>query len=183
MKSAKVFLFGMYLHLFLSIAVPIIIILRDGWNGLTVALFLFYLFMIFCVGIAGWVCVIAAADAYKKGNDIFLKNGLKLLKIYSIPFYILNFAYSYIAWLSLIGASRGLMALLLPLPVCITCTMIFQSGILGCFYIKRLRKKADTSKKPHRIHYFLQILPLFDVLSSIIILKNCNSSEPAKRHL
>jgi len=171
MKSAKILLLGMYIHLLLSIIVPITIFIKGEWNSYTLGLLLFYVLMISAVHITGWICVAMAVNAYRKGDGGLLRNGLKLLKLGSIPFYILNFIYSFVVWFLLIGASRGLMGLLLPLPVAITCIMVFQSGCLGCCYVKYLKNQSKDHIKPAGIHYILQILPVFDVFSTIAIFR------------
>ena len=64
-KLAKIFLMGMYLHLVLSIAVPMGMLYfgDSGWNTVVMGLFEFYLAMVVIVHIAGWVCVAAAVMA------------------------------------------------------------------------------------------------------------------------
>lgn len=111
MRSARIFLVGMYIHLFLSIVVPIgMILLKDRcWSSVGIGLFLGYLLMIGAVHLTGWISAGMAVSAYRSGEWEMLIKGWKLLKLSSIPFYILNFIYSLLAWIMLIGASRGLL--------------------------------------------------------------------------
>ena len=172
-KSAKVFLAGMYLHFVLSIAVPIGILYfsdGEGWNSMGIGLLEFYLRIIAAVQLAGWVCVAVGVASYRKNKASELRQSWKLLKLWSIPFYVLNFIYSLFAWLLLIGGSRGLFALLIPIPIIITCLMIVQSGCVGICYIMLLRKRYGN--KPARIHYVLQLLSVVDIISTITILKS-----------
>jgi len=171
-KSAKVFLAGMYVHLFLSVLIPVIVLFfcKDSWNVLGIGVLLFYLAMISTVHIAGWVCVVRAVNAYHHNQADRLRSGWRLLKLYAIPFYVLNFLYSFLVWFVLIGASRGIMALLVPIPIIITCSMIFQSGCVGICYIMHLRDTAENGSKPSKIHYLLQILGVLDVISTVFLL-------------
>ena len=173
MKSAKVFLTGMYVHLFLSIAIPISIFCfcLDGWDMLGIGLIFFYLFMIVAVQIMGCVCFVMAIDAYRRNEYDKLFNGWKMLKLGAIPFYIINFLYSFIVWFILVGASRGILILLVPIPIIITCLMIVQSGGVGICYIMYLRKQFESDKKPSSIHYIMQVISVLDIISTIIILK------------
>lgn len=172
MRSAKVFLAGMYVHLVLSILIPVIVLFffKDGWNTLGIGPVLFYFTMILAVQITGWVCVGMAANAYRLNRTECLRSSWKLLKLYGIPFYVLNFLYSFFAWFILIGASRGIMIILVPIPIIITCLMILQSGCVGIYYIMHLRKTSDDGSKPSGIHYLLQLLGVLDVISTIFLL-------------
>ena len=117
-KLAKIFLTGMYLHLVLSIAVPVGMLYfgSDGWNVTVIGLFAFYLAMAALVHIAGWGCVVAAVTAYRRNEADKLRQSWKWLKLWSIPFYVLNFLYSFFVWFVLVGASRGIMIFLVPYP-------------------------------------------------------------------
>lgn len=175
MKSAKLFLFGMYLHLLLSIACPIGILYfgleAQAWTPPAVMLLLFYLAMIAVVQIVGWICVGCAAAAYRRNRADQLRQGWKLLKLWSIPFYMLNFLYSLFAWFILVGASRGILFLLIPIPIAITCLMIVQSGCVGICYIMYLRKQPENGGKPFGMHYVFQLLSVLDIISTIVILR------------
>ncbi len=185
MKTAKLFLSGMYLHLVLSIAVPLGILCFSadrGWNSASIGIFLFYLFMIVVIQLIGWMCVAMAAKAYRHGESALLRRSLKILKLYSIPFYVLNFSYSCLAWFVLIGASRGILFLLVPIPVLVTCMMIFQSGCVGICYVMCLRRQPENRGKPSGIHYLLQLISVLDVVSTVMLLRrypgDANLSNP-----
>ena len=175
MKSAKLFLFGMYLHLLLSIVAPIGILYlcweQQRWTAPAVLLLVFYLAMIGVVQILGWICVGSAVAAYRRNRADRLRKGWKLLKLWSIPFYVVNFIYSLFAWFILVGASRGILFVLVPIPIVITCLMIVQSGCVGICYIMYLRKQPENGGKPSGVHYVLQLLSVLDVISTIVILR------------
>lgn len=174
MKSAKLLLAGMYLHLLLSILVIFILIIyiQEPVSGL---FFIFYLFMIAVVLCIGWIAVAISFSAYNKEQYLMIKKSWKLLKIGSIPFYILNFIYSFIVWFCLVGASRGIMIILVPIPIIITYSFIIQSGCIGAFYIRRLRKNPDIVINVNAIHYLLQFISILDIISTMILLHKYES--------
>ena len=171
MKSAKIFLAGMYLHIILSIITPIMMLVTSGrgWTSAAGGLFSFYILMILLVLLSGWVSVAMAVIAYKRGEYEKIRSGWRLLKYASIPFYILNFIYSAAVWFVLIGASRGIMLIFVPIPIGITCTMIFQSGCIGWCYIRFFNRQREESKKLSWVHYVLQVVAVLDVVSTLLI--------------
>ncbi len=176
MRSAKIFLAGMYLHLILSIVTPIMILVfnviwdSDIWNSAARRLAPLYLGNIGVVHLLGWVCVVIAVTLRRRQPEK-LRQGWRLLKLWSIPFYILNFVYSCLAWFLLLAASRGILFFLLPLPVLTTCLMIFQSGCVGICYLTCLRRQPEHGDKPSGIHFLLQLIPVADVVSTIVLLR------------
>lgn len=179
MRSAKIFLVGMYIHIFLSIAVPVsMIVLKDQcWSGVGIGLLLVYLLMAGAVQLLGWISAGMAVSAYRSGEWEKLIKGWKLLKFWSIPFYVLNFIYSFFAWFALVGASRGLLIFLVPIPVLFTCSMIVQSGIYGVCVVKYLRRIPEKAAgpgdgcRPSPVHYALQLVSVLDIVSTVILVK------------
>ena len=174
MKSAKVFLWAMYVHLVFSIAVPVGIVLScidEGWDAVGIVLVLPYWLETVAVQIIGWVCAGLAVVTYRKGQWEKLFLGWKRLKVRSIPFFVINFIYSVLVWFILVGGSRGILILLVPIPIIYTCTLVFQSGCVGICYIKYLRKHLEDSVRPSGIHYVLQLLAVADLVSTAVILK------------
>ena len=182
LKSAKLFFIGLHIHLILSILV-IVVLFIDQWGTLGTSFFGFYLFMIAVVVIIGWIMVIMAALANKKQKYDELKKAWKLLKLGSIPFYIVNFFYSFFVWFVLVAASRGIFIIFVPIPIMLTCTFIFQSGCVSAFYINILRHNMmmNMPASPYLyqnisgIHYLLQFIPVLDVISTFLILDKCKA--------
>lgn len=174
MKIAKAFLILMYLHLVCSIITPIAMLVSvnktEGWNIFTFILFMFFLLEIVVLHIIAFVTVGMSMFAYKKNDTNILRKSVKILKLYSIPFYIINFIYSVFVWFVLVGASRGIMIIFVPIPILITYLLIIQSGCVSVFYFKSLRRKQENSINFSKIHYLLQFIPLLDVISSIIVI-------------
>jgi len=171
MKSAKLFLLGMYIHILLSILVPgTILFFNRTWNRIGIFLFIFYIIMIAVVLVTGGVCVGMAWIAYKNEDDQKLKKSWKLLKLGSIPFFVINFFYSLFMWTIIVAASRGFYALFLPIPIIITYLMIFDCGCVGIFYLMSLHELPENRDKNFLPHYLMQLLPVLDVVDTIIVL-------------
>ncbi len=147
-------------------------------------LFPFYLIMVAAVEVTGIVCAALAIVACRRGECEKLRKAVALLKLWTIPFYILNFGYSVIAWFVIVLGTRGAGILFLPIPIVVTCMMVVSSGCVGCAYVKCLRKSTDVKAggkngmpdgrgyRPSGIHYVLQLITIADVISAIIILNN-----------
>ena len=157
MKSAKCFLAGMYLHLALSVAVPIGVPLlagrEDGWNSLCTGLLLLYLAVMLLVQLAGWACAVSAWRAARRGEAGLLRT-----------FYILNFLWSVFVWGLFIMASRGILFALLPIPVGFTCLTVVQTGLVGLFYLRTVRRQGVPVSG---VHALCQFLPVLDILSTL----------------
>lgn len=180
MKTAKTFLTLMYIHLVCSIIIPIALLVSvsktEGWNVITFILFIAFLFEIAVLHITGFVTIGMSMASYRKDDTNILRKSVRILKFYSIPFYIINFIYSVLAWFVLVGASRGIMIIFVPIPICITYLLIIQSGCVGVFYLKSLNKKNENSIRFSGIHYLLQFIPVLDVMSSIIVIRKTKSN-------
>lgn len=172
MKTAKLFLAGMYIHLVLSVAAPIGILYLGwggaGWGRSNSMLLLVYLLAIGMVQLLGWISVGAAVSAYRRNDMACLLSGWRTLKLGAIPFYILNFLWSVLAWGAIAAASRGIFLLLVPIPIGITWLMVIQSGFTGWLYIRFLRESGEDAAVLHSV---CQFLPVLDVLSTLLLLR------------
>lgn len=169
MKSAKIFLAGMYVHLALSIAIPILLI-RDtvshrGWTPLSVGLLLLLLLEAGALLLLGWI---AALLAWRAGRQE-LRSGWLLLKLGSIPFYVLNFLYSALVWLGLAAASRGILIVLVPIPIVYTWLLTVQSGLVGLCLLRR--------EGVGGLHQLAQFIPVADVASTLLLLGRVGEKE------
>lgn len=176
MKTAKLFLAGMYGHLVLSVIAPIGILYLgwgSGWNRGNGALLLAYLFAVGLVQLLGWASAGAAIRAYRRNETSRLLSGWRTLKLGAIPFFLLNFAWSFFVWGSLAAASRGVLVILIPIPVCVTWLMIVQSGVSGWLAIRCLREEGQDI---FILHSTCQFLPVLDVLSTLLLLRRRSGS-------
>ena len=171
MRSAKLFLGGMYLHLILSVFVPVFVIFQGEYTSLGVGLLLFWFAVMGAVHLLGWFSVAMAVRANGRGEHGAVFRSWRLLKLGSIPFFVLNFLYSVFAWFMLVGASRGIFIVLVPIPILFTCLLVVESGFVGICWLRSLPALLpEDREKPRTIHYFLQLLPALDVLSTLYLL-------------
>lgn len=172
MKTARLFLAGMYPHLVLSIAAPIGILYLGwggaGWNRSNGSLLLAYLLAVGLVQLLGWISAGASIRAYRRNDMARLLSGWRTLKLGAIPFHILNFLWSVLAWGALVAASRGVFILLVPIPICLTWLMVVQSGVTGWLYIRCLRESGEDAAILHSV---CQFIPVLDVLSTLLLLR------------
>lgn len=171
MRSAKLFVLGLYVHLALSVVTPIGILYLgwgEGWNDANARLAVFYLVMVFAVQALGWVSAAMAALAYRKGRTERLLAAWRTLKFGTVPFYALNFLWSVLVWGAFTAASRGVFLLLVPIPVFITCLSVVQSGVTGWLSIRSLREEG---RELSVVHSVLQFLPVLDVLDTLVLLR------------
>lgn len=173
MISAKLFFAAMYLHLAVSIAAPVGIIATasEGWQGLAGPMILAHLGAAVLVQAVGWVCVFCSWQAYYQGKGAALRKTWKLLKLGTIPFYALNFLWSGFCWLMLVGASRGLMILFVPVPIIFTCLLVVQSGCVAHRYLRWLIERPGGQQGITSLLTFLQFVPVLDILSTALLLK------------
>lgn len=158
----------MYLHLALSVAVPLAILFAGEWTAFGEGLFAFYLFFIGVSQLLGWVAVAMAARAGGRGETDRVLRAWRLLKLGSVPFFVLNFLYSVAVWFLIVAASRGIFLIFVPIPIAITCFFILETGCVGCVAVKALRRQLPPV--PGKVHYFLQLLPVADVVSTLLLL-------------
>lgn len=172
MKTAKLFLAGMYVHLLLSAAAPIGILYlgwnKKGWNRSNAALLLSFLLMTGLVQLLGWIHAGASISAYRRNDMARLRSGWRMLKLGAIPFYILNFIWSSLAWGALVAASRGTLLPLVPIPIGVTWLMVIQSGVTGWLYIRCLRESGEDAAMLHSV---CQFIPVLDVSSTLLLLR------------
>ena len=88
----------------------------------------------------GGGCAALALIAYRRNQADQLRQSWKLLKFWSIPFYVLNFLYSLLIWFVLIVGSHGIMVFLITIPIMLNCILVIPSGCVGTSYIMLLRK-------------------------------------------
>ena len=171
MLSAKLFLAGMYLHLALSVLVPVFVLSQGEYTSLGVGLLLLWFAVMGAVHLLGWFTVAMAVRANGQGRHEAVYRSWRLLKLGSIPFYLLNFVYSVLAWFILVGASRGIFIVLVPIPVIFTCLLVVESGFVGVCWLRCLQGLLPEGReRPRTVHYFLQLLPALDVLSTVYLL-------------
>lgn len=109
---------------------------------------------------------------YKNGEFNKLRDGMKKIKLVTIPCYFVNYGICIILCLMLlltiVASLVGVfMAFLFTV---ITCLVIAATGAYGISLIK-LYNKTNPNQPINKIHCVLQLLPCVDVISTILILK------------
>lgn len=173
MRKAKVLRFLMYIHLLASIAVPFMAVFfankykaESGW-----LIILVYVILIFLIQIYGWLCSVNAGKLLKQGNISELREAWLLLKLKTIPFYILNYIYSFLAWFVIVAASRGIFIIFLWIPITLTCSFIIQSGIYGYCYLKHVRDEHIIDVNNSQL--LIQFVPVLDFFETLKLRKIC----------
>ncbi len=170
MKTARLFFVGMYLHLALSIVTHIGFLVLDGntneWSRRMLACV--YLLEAVLAALAGWICVVMGVVASGQRHMGRLVMGWRLLKLKTIPFYVLNFLWSAAVWGVFIITRQSVPIPLLAVPLGLTCLFVFQSGCLGISLVHTMRRHGDG---PSALHYLGQILPLADIVSTLFLLR------------
>lgn len=164
---------AMCAHLLTCILVPVIGI----WSHDVDVVFELYILLIgveVFTQVFGWITAILAPILYKAKRFDDLRRSWLILKLGTIPFFIVNFIYSVFAWTLLVVASRGIAIVLVWIPVVVTCSFIVQSGIYGICNAMHLKK--TVSLKGTVWHCILQFVPLVDVLDTVLLMKKGKKS-------
>lgn len=166
MKISKVFLIGVYVHLTLFVCAIFVMKISGVLAFLWIAVYL-----LVCLGVMvlGWVTVGASIVASHRRRYDELHRSWRFLKLGTIPFFVANFVCCFM-WSLVMVVMPPAMLLFFLLPVLFACQLIIQSGCIGVVYIHYLRG-LYREKTPGAIHYFLQFIPVLDVVSTLIVLK------------
>ncbi len=171
MKIIKAF----FVMLHLQLVMPLVLLVIESATSekLTVISYitsaLDVLFFI-AVQALGWISAVLAVKMFMQSETDQLSKAWVLLKIKTIPFYILNFAVCLMVGFGLALATAGLLSFIIILMIIYTCTFIVQSGFFGAANIILLRRKYGK-EQISAIHYFLQFISVLDVISTIILFR------------
>ena len=176
MKLIRAYFVMLYVQVILQLSiVPSIKYFPENKSfNLFIFLHVFALISVFCITqILGCLSASLAVKMYWHSEDDKIRKALILLKIKTVPFYLLNLVYGLIYTLFITFVSMG-MALVLIVPVMIpiwyTCAFVVQSGFFGAANIILLRRKYGK-EQISAIHYLLQFISVLDVISTIILLR------------
>lgn len=171
MKLTKIFLTLQYVCLAATTAIPLIIasiVSNDVKSGMPALAKVFLLTAAILVIIATLVveivCVKKASNALNAEKSDEAVKTWKMMKIISVPFYVSNF----IIYIISAPLYFPLSLITIPLDFLFCWIMIIISGVLG---IKAITKLKGDGKKISPIHSVLQVLPVADVVSTLIINK------------
>ena len=149
MKTARLFIAALYLHLALSIAAPVGILIlnwqREEFSEGGKLLVLSWLAGTVLAVVLGWICAVMGFVARHQRHMGRLVSG------------------------ALIISSRGALLPLLLIPAGLVCLFVFQSGCLGLALVHTMRRHGDG---PSLFHYPGQILPVLDVVSTLFLMRS-----------
>ncbi len=171
MKAAKVFLILQYICLAGMTAVPLLIssvISQEVKSSVPSLAKVLLLTLIAVLLIAALIIEISAsrsaARQIKKGNKETALRIWRQLKLISIPFY----AACFLIYIISAPLCFPLSLITVPLSFLFCWVMIIISGISGIKIIKSL-KAGNVKISP--VHFALQVLPVADVISTVILKK------------
>ena len=170
MKIVKTFFVMLYVQLAAPLLSLIFIdLVDDKWHFLSVASEIFTLIFFTFVQALGVACAILAVKMYLNSEKEELSRAWTLLKIKTIPFYVINFVICSFIGLMLTVATAGLLVIINVIMIWYTCAFIVQSGFYGAANVAMLRKEHGDDISA--IHYVLQFVPVLDVISTIMLKK------------
>lgn len=181
MKISKIFVGVIYLYL-LTMLAPIYLFYIEidsddiDCTNINISLFLFVISALLVL-VTALISLISAVILYKKDKYIMLKKSMIAVKLWTIPFYIINFILCALICIAVTMGLRGMGIIFVPIPIAFTCTVIFLTGFYGVFYVKYLRHNISLEKPPTRIHYFLQLIPVLDIADTIYLLTKFKTAE------
>lgn len=167
MKKARMLVLLMYLHLMVSMVAPFMaVIITNKYNSKSGLLcILLYVIIVLAIQMYGWICAVSARKLLKHNNIEELREAWLLLKLKTVPFYIVNYIYSFLMWFALVAASRGVFIIFVWIPVAITCSFIIQSGIYGYCYIKYMRDIKGIGITNNQV--IMQFIPVLDFFGTL----------------
>lgn len=170
MKTAKIFLTMQYICLAGMTAIPLLISsviseeVKSSIPSLAKVLLLTFIIILL---IAALIIEIAASKKASKLIKAEKEKTVKVwlqLKLASIPFYVIAF----IVYVMSAQLCFPLSLITVPLSFVFCWIMIIISGVLGIKIIKSfIGKKAKISP----VHFVLQVLPVADVISTLMLRK------------
>lgn len=170
MKLVKTF----FVMLYVQLVAPLLSLLFVDFVGeksqfLAVVSEIFTLVFFAFVQFLGVACAIWAIKMYLNSEKEDLSKAWILLKIKTIPFYLINFVICFVVGISLTVATAGLLVIINIIMIWYTCAFIVQSGFFGAANVAFLRK--EYGDRISAIHYVLQFVPVIDVVSTLIVRK------------
>jgi hypothetical protein len=137
--------------------------------------YIFFLLWLLCVVLFIFVSVINIFNSIKllrNKEELKLRKSMMYIKFGAIPFFIINFIVLTACTLILIGASRGVGIIFVPIPVFFTYALLLSTSIYSVSYLIHLKNEKKIESNIFLIHLVLQFCFVLDVISVIVLLKN-----------
>lgn len=165
MKIVKAFFVMLHIQLILPVAT--FFLASQLGEKISTAISIIALLSFVLVQILGWICAVYAVKMLFRSKTAELEKAWVLLKIKTIPFYIVNFIVCLFAGMIFTFGTAGMLAILDLVMIFHTCAFIIQSGFFGAANIAILRKKYRNNISV--INYLLQFISVLDVIDTIAL--------------
>jgi hypothetical protein len=144
----------------------------DFYGKLNIILFLWFIIYL----IISVINIISVVLDYRKENSEILFRKMKRVKIGLIPFWIINFICYFPISIILLVAGHGFGFLIVPIFIFLSYTVLLLTSIFSILYLLNLKKKNIIIQGQFIKHSILQLLFVFDIIDTIIIIKKWGKS-------
>lgn len=179
MKFIRNALWGLYVNLFMIILLLFSSFYELIENGAVGWIQWLLLALIVISGILNLIFavknIINTCRLYKNGEYNSLRKYMKVLKLGSIPYFVLNFAIYFLLFMVLFAATHGVLVatpipfLFLPPILFAYLTVLFTSSY-GIGFLAIIKKEKRLKSRSLIIHVLLQLCFVLDIISTIILL-------------
>lgn len=119
---------------------------------------------------------------YKNGEYNYLRKSMQMLKLSTIPYFLLNFIFYLLLILIFFMGTRGIIIftpvpLLLSIPIFFTYLTVLCSAAYGVGFIAILWKEKSFTIGRTIMHILLQICFVLDVMDTIVLLRKYKAKE------
>ena len=179
MKFIRNTLLGLYVNLFLVILLIVSLLHGLAKNNMSNLTQDMLVAVVVVSGVSNVIFaiknVINTCGLYKRGEYNSLRKHMKVLKLGTIPYFVLNFILYFLLCLLFFAASRGLIIftpipLLLLLPIFFTYLTVLFTSCYGIGLIAIISKENSSKRGNLIVHVLLQLCFVLDVVSTIILL-------------
>ena len=179
MKYIRKTLLGLYINLFIVILLMVSLLHRLTKNNIGNWMQWLLIAAVVISSISNVIFavknIINTYRLYKNREYNSMRKHMKVLKLGTIPYFILNFIIYLLLFLLFYAASRGLIIftpipLLFVVPIFFTYLAVLFTSCYGIGFIAIINKEKNSSKGKLIIHVLLQLCFILDVISTIILL-------------
>lgn len=176
MKKIKIFITALYLNnIILTTIIGFIIysIIRkiDDYSmfyNITIPVIIIW---IICFLVLAILNLISSLKLFYKEDLNSFDKSVRLLKLFTIPFFILNFILLGSLTIGFVAISHGFGIFFIPVPFIITYCILIVTSFYSILYILLLWKKNKINNTEFLIIFILQFCFILDIISIIYLLK------------
>ena len=180
MKFVRNTLLGLYVNLFIVILLLVRLLqeltINNAESPIQRLLIIAMVISLILNVIFAVINIINTIRLYKNREYNSMRTYMKVLKLGSIPYFVLNFIIYFLLFMLFFAASRGLIMftptpLLFLIPIFFTYLNVLFTSFYGLGFIATISKEKKLSKGKMLIHVLLQLCFVLDVISTIILLR------------